>query len=74
MFSKEAQRNIRHLTSSFSTVLGVVLVWRALWYTFDYIDIEIFGGYSPITVMGSFITGVLLLYLPDKNLEELRKL
>lgn len=54
-------------------VLGLVLVWRGVWYVLDYID-QVLGGSHVLTAVGGIVLGLLILYLPDKNLNELRKL
>ena len=65
---------LSYFTSSFSVVLGLVLIWRGIWYVLDYIDIQLFGGHHAITAIAGIAIGTLILYLPDKDLEELRKL
>ncbi len=57
-----------------SIVLGIMLIWRGMWYLLDIIeaalgiDKTIFAG-----VIG-IIAGVILLYAPDNDLKELQKL
>jgi hypothetical protein len=65
---------LSYFTSSFAVVLGLVLIWRGIWYILDFIDITFFGGNHIVTTIGGIVAGFLILYLPDKNLEELRKL
>jgi hypothetical protein len=67
-------RGFHYFFSSFAVVLGVVLIWRALWYALDWADQAFFGGSHWFTVIGSVIVGFLILYLPDRDLSELRKL
>lgn len=55
-------------------VVGLVLVWRGIWYVLDGIDIYIFGKSHLFTGLGGVIIGVILLYLPDKDLKEIQKL
>lgn len=71
---KHHRRGIRYFTSTFTIVLGVVLVWRGVWYALEWFDKTIMGGAHWITVVASVIIGFLILYLPDKDLSELRKL
>ncbi|MEX0649812.1 MAG: hypothetical protein WD200_02340 [Candidatus Andersenbacteria bacterium] len=65
---------LSYFTSSFAIVLGLVLIWRGIWYVLDEIDKVFFGGSHIFTAVGGVIVGLLVLYLPDKNLSELRKL
>jgi hypothetical protein len=55
-------------------VLGVVLVWRGVWYVLDDLDKLLFAGSHLWTAVAGILSGVLLLYLPDRNLVELKKL
>ena len=55
-------------------VVGLVLIWRGIWYALDWIDKLFFdGGHIVSTILG-IIIGVLILYIPDHDLKELRKL
>jgi len=53
---------------------SIILIWRGIWYALDLIDGQFFGGGHMITSIGGIIGGLLLLYLPDHNLDELSKL
>lgn len=64
----------RYFTDNIIIVLGVVLVWRSVWYLLDAVDLYIFGGNHIVTVIPWFVLGMLLLYLPDHDLKELGKL
>ena len=59
---------------SLSTVVGLVLIWRGIWYILDGLDINIFGGSHIYTAVGGVIVGLLILYLPDRDLKEIEKL
>lgn len=72
--ARHRHRGIRYFTSSFAIVLGVVLVWRGVWFALDWFDKTFMGGAHWFTVIGSVVLGFLILYLPDKDLSELRKL
>lgn len=72
--TRHRRHSIRYFISSFGVVLGVVLVWRGVWYALDWIDKVYFGGTHLVTVIGSVVLGFLILYLPDRDLSELRKL
>lgn len=62
------------LVRQFSIAVGILLIWRGLWYALDYIDKVLFNGNSFFTVVGGVIIGILILYLPDRDLKELGKL
>jgi membrane associated rhomboid family serine protease len=55
-------------------ILGIVLVWRGVWYVLDWLDQIFFGGHHWWTAIAGVIGGILLLYLPDRDLKEIEKL
>ena len=55
-------------------VVGIVLVWRGIWYALDKLDVQLFGGSHAWTAIGGVILGLIILYLPNKNLKEIEKL
>lgn len=55
-------------------MLGLVLMWRGTWYVLDGIDIWIFKGSHVWTALLGIFLGILILYLPDKDLNEINKL
>lgn len=65
---------IRHLAKDISIVIGLVLVWRGIWYVLDALDKWIFDGSHFWTALGGVILGLFILYLPDKDLKEIEKL
>ncbi len=56
------------------TIVGIVLIWRGIWYAFDAFDSYIFGGSHAWTALGGAFLGFLLLYLPDRDLREIERL
>jgi hypothetical protein len=68
----------KHILSYFarniSIVLGLVLIWRGIWYVLDEIDILFFDGDHAISAIGGVVLGLIILYLPDKDLNEISKL
>ena len=65
---------LRYLAKNLSTVVGLVLVWRGIWYVLDGIDALLFGGsHTWMAVIGIAI-GLAMLYLPDQDLKEIEKL
>jgi hypothetical protein len=73
MFSRK-KNLIKYFSRNIYTVVGIVLVWRGIWYILDAIDKFIFGNSHAVTAALGVIIGLVILYLPDKNLKELEKL
>ncbi len=74
-----ARRKRRHsllnyFVDNLLVVAGLVFIWRGIWYVLDWIDITFLNGNHVITAVGGIIGGLLVLYLPDKDLKEIQKL
>lgn len=68
-------RNIlAYFIKNLGVVVGLVLIWRGVWYTLDFADYLFLGNDHIYTAVGGIIAGLLLLYLPDKDLKEISKL
>lgn len=65
---------IRYFARNLLTVIGIVLIWRGVWHLLDSIDIWLFGGEHIITAIGGIILGLILLFIPDRDLKEIEKL
>ncbi len=65
---------VRYFAGNFGIVFGMVLIWRGIWYILDSIDTLIFNGQHIGTAIFGVIAGFALLYLPDKNLDEIKEL
>ncbi len=65
---------IRYFAKNTSIVIGLVMIWRGIWYVLDSLDALAFGGQHLVTAIGGIVLGLLILYLPDKDLKELEKL
>ncbi len=72
-FKKKRKITLLYVIEVLSIVAGLVLMWRGLWYVFDRIDIVLFGGHTFWSAVGSILLGLLLLYIPDKDLKELER-
>ncbi|MFA5130052.1 MAG: hypothetical protein WC477_03995 [Patescibacteria group bacterium] len=68
------RNEVGYILHNFFNVLGIVLIWRGMWYILDYIDRCFFGGDHFASVVLGIIVGFAILYLPDKSLSELEKL
>ncbi len=69
-----AKKLVRYLFKNLIVVLGLVLMWRGVWYVLDAIDKWLFGGSHFWTGLIGILVGLLILYLPDKNLDEIKRL
>lgn len=74
IINEMTKRKFLKLLRNFSIAIAVVLIWRGTWYLLDILDMKIFGGSHFLSAIGGIIAGVLILYLPDKDLKELGKL
>jgi len=70
----EHKITLQYLAKNVFIVIGLVLIWRGIWYVLDYFDELLFGGNHLFTAVGGIIIGLLVLYLPDKDLKEIQKL
>jgi len=63
-----------YLARNISIVLGLVLIWRGIWYVLDGFDLALFGGNHMLSAIAGIIIGLIILYIPDKDLKEIGKL
>ena len=66
--------SFRYLAHNLSVLVGLVLLWRGVWYILDAIDLWVFRGGHAWTAVGGIVLGLLILYLPDHDLKEIEKL
>jgi len=66
--------DLKYFTKGISVAIGIILIWRGAWIILDLIDVLIFGGSHIVTAIGGIILGILMLYLPEKNLKALERL
>ncbi len=64
----------KKLVNNFLVAVAIILIWRGIWYILDFIDLKLFGGSHSLTAIAGIFIGILILYLPDKDLKELGKL
>jgi hypothetical protein len=65
---------IRYFTKNIFVVVGLVLIWRGIWYVMDKFDTLLFSGEHIYTAIGGIVLGLAILYIPDKDLKEIEKL
>ncbi len=71
----EPRRNVlRYFAKDLSIVVGLVLIWRGIWYVLDGIDLLFFDGHHAWVAAITIVIGMLVLYLPDGDLKEIEKL
>jgi len=63
-----------YLAKNISIVVGLVLIWRGIWYVLDGLDLIFFGGLHTWSAIGGIVVGLIILYIPDKDLKEIEKL
>lgn len=63
-----------YFIKNISTVIGLVLIWRGIWYVFDAFDYFVMNGEHIYSAVGGILIGLAILYFPDKNLKEIEKL
>lgn len=71
---KNASEIIRYFSKNIAIIVGLVMIWRGIWYVLDAIDLLFFDGGHIITAVGGIVIGLIILYLPDKDLKEIEKL
>lgn len=71
---KTTPHNWHYFAKNLGIIVGIVLVWRGVWYVLDEFDALFFGGSHIYTAIAGIIVGFLVLYLPDKDLKEIEKL
>lgn len=63
-----------YFAKNFSIVVGLVLIWRGIWHVLDGLDKVLFADNHAWTAFGGIILGLIILYIPDKDLKEIEKL
>lgn len=71
---KAVHRGLRYFVKNFGIAVGLVLIWRGIWYVLDALDFMFLGGNHLWSALAGIVVGVLILYIPDKDLKELEKL
>jgi hypothetical protein len=65
---------LSYVSRNIFTVVGLVLIWRGIWYVLDGLDYYFFDGSHVYTAVLGILVGLLILYLPDRDLKEIEKL
>lgn len=73
-FFKKKRNTMKYFAKNLSIFIGLVLIWRGIWYILDGLDLVFFGGTHTWTAVGGIIIGFIILWLPDRDLKEIEKL
>ena len=66
---------VRYLAQNLFIVIGLVLVWRGVWYLLDGLDIYLWGDPThEISALLGIVVGLLILFVPDHDLKEIQRL
>lgn len=65
---------VRYFAKNILVVIGLVLIWRGIWYVLDGVDLLFFEGSHIWTAIGGILLGLFILYIPDRDLKEIEKL
>lgn len=65
---------VTYFLKNMSIVVGLVLIWRGIWYVLDALDLMFLGGSHLLSATLGIIAGLIILYLPDHDLKEIQKL
>jgi uncharacterized membrane protein HdeD (DUF308 family) len=71
---EKKHKSFKYFVQTLSIVVGLVMIWRGIWHVLDYLEGRFFGGELFWTGIAGIVIGVLLLYLPDRDLKEIEKL
>lgn len=65
---------VRYFSKNIAVIVGLVLIWRGIWYTLDAMDAWLLGGNHVFSAIAGIFIGLLILYLPDGDLKEIEGL
>jgi len=65
---------LRYFAQNLFVIIGIILIWRGIWYVLDELDKVLFGGSHIWTALTGIILGLVIIYLPDRDLKEIEKL
>lgn len=71
---KKKRASASYFAKNLAVVIGLVLIWRGVWYVLDWIDYAFLNGDHRWLAVGGIVLGLVVLYLPDHDLKEIQKL
>lgn len=72
--NKRPHNLLAYFANNLLVVIGLVLIWRGVWYVLDWLDLTFLNNDHTLSAVGGIIIGLLILYLPDRDLKEIQKL
>ncbi len=70
----EVHHGLKYFLKNISIAIGLVLIWRGIWYVLDAFDIFFLAGNHLWSGLVGIALGIAILYIPDRDLKELEKL
>ncbi len=71
---EKKHKDLKYFVKTLSIVVGLVIIWRGIWHVLDVVEQVFFNGEMFWTSLGGILIGILLLYIPDRDLKEIEKL
>lgn len=71
---KKSNFPLRYFARNLFVIAGIILIWRGIWYVLDELDKLLFGGSHLWTALAGIVLGLVIIYLPDRDLKEIEKL
>ena len=65
---------IKYLGENLGVAVGLIMIWRGIWYGLDAFDNYFLGGAHIFSALFGVLLGILILYLPHRNLKALERL
>lgn len=65
---------LAYLAKNITVAIGLVLIWRGIWYILDGFDKLFFNGGHFWSALLGVLIGLAILYIPDHDLKEIEKL
>lgn len=65
---------LKYFAKNLNTVVGIVLIWRGIWYLLDFVDEKFFSGGHAGTALFGIVLGIFLIYFHDRDLKEIEKM
>lgn len=71
---RKGKITLHYFARNLFVIVGIILIWRGIWYVLDELDKLLFGGSHLWTALIGIVLGLAVIYLPDKDLKEIEKL
>ena len=65
---------VSYFAKNIYIVVGLVLIWRGIWYVLDALDLFFLNGSHLLSALVGIALGLAILYFPDHDLKEIQKL